>query len=111
MELQSRKEGVNSIVTLSGRLDAVTSPEFEKKVRELIGGGDSRFVIDLEGLDYISSAGLRVLLVMAKLVEEKGGTVCLAGVQGNVRSVFDMSRFNAIFRMEDTVAAAVAALG
>jgi stage II sporulation protein AA (anti-sigma F factor antagonist) len=110
MDLQTRIENNVIVVTISGRLDAVTAPDYEKRIRELIDSGNSYFVVDFEQLDYISSAGLRALLLMAKLLKEKGGQVCLANVKGNVRSVFDMSGFTTIFNMEDSIAAALAVL-
>jgi anti-anti-sigma factor len=109
MDLQTRIENNAIVVTISGRLDAVTAPEYEKRIRELIDGGNSYFVVDFEPLDYISSAGLRVLLLMAKLLKEKGGKVCFANVNGNVRSVFEMSGFTALFKMENSVAEALVA--
>ena len=96
---------------IGGRLDAVTAPDFEKRIRELIDSGNSCFVVDFDQLDYISSAGLRALLLMAKLLKEKGGQECLANVKGNVLSVFEMSGFTGIFKIEESVAAALAALG
>lgn len=111
MDFQSRNESGSVVVTIAGRLDAVTSPEYEKKVRELIDGGSHRLVVDFEKLDYISSAGLRGLLVTAKMLKGKGGQLRFANVQGGVRSVFDMSGFGAMFQVEDSVAAALAALG
>jgi anti-anti-sigma factor len=110
MDLQTRTENNSIVITISGRLDAVTAPEYEKSIRELIGGGNNFFVVDFEPLDYISSAGLRALLLMAKLLKEKGGKVCFANVKGNVRSVFDMSGFSALFKIENSVAEALLAL-
>ncbi|MGZ5011525.1 MAG: STAS domain-containing protein [Methylobacter sp.] len=110
MDLQTRTEGNAIVVTLSGRLDAVTAPEFEKSIRELIDSGNSRIVVDFDQLDYISSAGLRGLLLMAKLLNAKGGQSCLVNVKGNVRSVFDMCGFCSVFKMENSVAEALAAL-
>ncbi len=110
MDLQTKIENNAIIVTISGRLDAVTAPDYEKSIRELIDGGNSYFVVDFEQLDYISSAGLRALLLMAKLLKEKSGQVRFANVQGNVRSVFDMSGFTGLFKMENSVAEALAAL-
>jgi anti-anti-sigma factor len=110
MDLQTRTENHAIVITISGRLDAVTAPEYEKSIRELIGGGNNFFVVDFEPLDYISSAGLRALLLMAKLLKEKGGKVCFANVKGNVRSVFDMSGFSALFKIENSVAEALLAL-
>jgi len=110
MDLQTRIENNAIVVTISGRLDAVTAPEYEKRIRELIDSGNIYLVVDFEQLDYISSAGLRGLLVMAKLLHANGGRACLANVKGNVRSVFDMCGFNAVFKMENSVAEALAVL-
>jgi len=110
MDLQTKIENNAIVVTISGRLDAVTAPEYEKKIRELIESGNIYMVVDFEHLDYISSAGLRGLLVMVKLLNAKGGRVCLANVNGNVHSVFDMCGLTALFKMENSVAEALAAL-
>lgn len=110
MDLHTRTEGKAIVVTLSGRLDAVTAPEFEKSIRELIDSGNSRIVVDFDQLDYISSAGLRGLLLMAKLLNAKGGQSCLANVKGNVRSVFDMCGFCSVFKIENSAAKALAAI-
>jgi stage II sporulation protein AA (anti-sigma F factor antagonist) len=110
MELTTRLEGRTLVVSLSGKLDAVTAPQFEQKVRDLIEAGNLQVVVDFEQVDYISSAGLRALLVMNKLLASRGGKACLAHVQGHVRSVFDMSGFATIFAMHDSLPAAVAAL-
>ena len=110
MDLQTKVEGNAVIITIGGRLDAVTAPEYEKRIREMIDGGNNFFVVDFERLDYISSAGLRALLMMAKLLKEKSGQVCFANVTGNVRSVFDMSGFSGLFKMGNSVNEALAAL-
>ena len=110
MDLQTKVEGNAIVVSISGRLDAVTAPDYEKSIREMIDGGNNFFVVDFEQLDYISSAGLRALLLMAKLLKEKEGQVCFANVKGNVRSVFDMSGFSGLFKMGNSVTEALAAL-
>lgn len=110
MDFQTRRENNAVIVTISGRLDAVTAPDYERKIREMIDSGNTYFVVDFEKLDYISSAGLRALLLMAKLLKEKDGRVCFANVKGNVQSVFDMSGFTTIFKMEDSTEAALTSI-
>ena len=111
MEFLSRKENGGTVVALVGRLDAVTTPEYERRVQELLAGDETRLVLDLERLDYISSAGLRGLLLTAKLLKARDGQVRFANVTGNVRSVFDMSGFANMFPIEESVAAALSALG
>lgn len=110
MEFQSRSENGGVVVALGGRLDAVTTPDYEARVREVIATGRNRLVLDLERLEYISSAGLRGLLLTAKLLQEKDGQLRFANVTGHVRSVFEMSGFAGMFPIEDSVAAALAAL-
>ena len=110
MEFQITKEKDGVVVALGGRLDAVTAPDFEQRMRALIEGGDTAFVVDFERLDYISSAGLRALLVIAKALKGKDGRLRFANVKGGVRAVFDMSGFASMFPLDDSVSAALAAL-
>jgi stage II sporulation protein AA (anti-sigma F factor antagonist) len=108
MEFQSRFENQIAVITIAGRLDGVTALECEKSMRELVIGDTNRIIIDFGNLDYISSAGLRSILLTAKLVNEKRGQLCLANVTGNVRSVFDMSGFSSMFKIADSVEQALA---
>lgn len=108
MEMQTQKEANATVVTITGRLDAVTAPEYEMRLNDLIAGEKTGFVVDFEGLDYISSAGLRVLLATAKKLKVKGGQVRFANVKGTVKEVFDISGFGSIFQMDDSVAVSLA---
>jgi anti-anti-sigma factor len=108
MEIQTKKEASAIVVTITGRLDAVTAPEYEKKLNELIAAEETCFVVDFEQLNYISSAGLRALLATAKRLKVLGGHIRFANVKGTVKEVFDISGFGTIFQMDDSVAAALA---
>jgi anti-sigma B factor antagonist len=66
MEIRDKKEGEVIILEPVGRIDTNTSGEFEDKIVEVLDRGETRFVIDLKEIDYISSAGLRVFLMAAK---------------------------------------------
>jgi stage II sporulation protein AA (anti-sigma F factor antagonist) len=110
MDIQSRQEATTIILTISGRLDAVTAPEFEKKVSDLIAGEATGFIVDFDQVDYISSAGLRALLATAKRLKTKSGRIRFANVRGTVKEVFDISGFGSIFQMDDSVASALAQL-
>jgi stage II sporulation protein AA (anti-sigma F factor antagonist) len=110
VEFATRQEAAGTVVEIAGRLDSVTSPVCEQRIRELMDGGVGTVVLDLARLEYMSSAGLRVLLLTAKLLKAKGGQLRIAGVQPDVRSVFDMSGFSTMFQVEPTVAAALASL-
>ena len=110
MEIHTKKEANATVITITGRLDAVTAPEYEKTVNELINAGEIKLVVDFDALEYISSAGLRGLLVTAKQLKGKGGQVRCANVRGTVREVFDISGFGSIFQMDDSVADSLAKL-
>ena len=108
MECQATKESGVDVLTLTGRMDVVTAPTFEKCVRELAEGGGTRLIVNLEKLEYISSAGLRALIVAGKLLDSNGGAIRFAAPQGLVKSVFQVSNFASMFTISDTVAAATA---
>ncbi|MCX5825855.1 MAG: STAS domain-containing protein [Deltaproteobacteria bacterium] len=79
-----------------------TAPEFEKGLLALMAGGDSTLVLNFNGLEYISSAGLRSILSTAKQLKAKDGKMLFAGLQGPVKDVFKISGFGSIFKIFDT---------
>jgi len=97
MTMQARQLGETTIIALSGRLDGMTMSEVEEQFLALIEQGRSRFVFDMSGLEYISSAGLRVMLLAVKKTRAAGGKLALFAVTGNVDEVFQMSGFSTIF--------------
>jgi len=103
MAILTRNERGAVVVAVSGRLDAVTAPEFEAALNTSILQGNLRYVVDLDGLEYISSAGLRGILVIAKLLRGKGGLLRFANVRGAVREVFDISGFCSILTIDESV--------
>lgn len=110
MDIQTKKEANAIVVTITGRLDAVTAPEYERQFNEMIASGETRFVVDFEKLEYISSAGLRALLATAKRLKGSGGQVCFANISGMVKEVFNISGFGTIFQMHDSVHGALSCI-
>ena len=102
MEIATRKEGNAVVVLVKGRIDAVTAPEFEKGLSAVMDGGDLTLVLNFNGLEYISSAGLRSILSTAKQLKAKNGKLLFAALQGPVRDVFKISGFGSIFKIYDT---------
>jgi len=90
------------IASVKGRLDAVTAPEFEKNLSDLISKGETIFLLNFAGLDYISSAGLRSILATFKKLKEKQGKILFTGLQGPVEEVFKISGFHTIFKIFDS---------
>jgi stage II sporulation protein AA (anti-sigma F factor antagonist) len=108
MHIETRKEGTATVVTVAGRMDAVTAPEYQKRLDSLVEEGNTRIVADFGQLDYISSAGLRSLLTTAKRIKAANGSIRLANVHGAVREVFDISGFASLFPMHGSVTDALA---
>ena len=100
--MQTRKEKVAVVVSVKGRMDAVTAPEFEKNVIDLISKGEKAFVVNLGELDYMSSAGLRSILALAKKLKEREGKIIFAGLRGPVEEVFKISGFSSMFKIFDS---------
>jgi anti-anti-sigma factor len=107
---EERKDGF-LVLGLEGRLDAVSSKMFEEKVLAVIDGGETRFVIDLSRLDYVSSAGLRVFLAASKRLTPSGGNLVLCSLQEPVKQVFDIVGFYSIFSISSSKDEALKSLG
>ena len=110
MEFAHEQAGDVVIVKMAGRLDSSTAQATEDSFVRLIEDGAPRLAVDLSKLEYISSAGLRVLLVVAKKVQQANGKVTLFGLLPGVREVFSVSGFDKIFAIQPDAATAVAAV-
>ena len=85
-------------VALEGRLDTVTSPQLENELKNALDGADA-LVLDMEKLEYISSAGLRVLLSAQKLMSSNGG-MKLLHVNDTIMEIFEVTGFSDILTIE-----------
>lgn len=95
------------IVTVEGRMDAVTAPDFEQCLKGWINDGETMFVVDFGGLDYISSAGLRSILMIAKSLKVKEGQMMLCALRDTVKEVFEISGFSTIIPVYESVETAL----
>ncbi|HSI86748.1 MAG: STAS domain-containing protein [Candidatus Methylacidiphilales bacterium] len=107
MEISENKSGKVIILSINGKLDGGTCSQLDAKVHELLDRKVRAVVVDCSGLTYVSSAGLRVLLQAAKRMKAVQGTICLSSFQDQVREVFELSGFEAIFKVFPTSEAAV----
>ncbi|HEX3863586.1 MAG TPA: STAS domain-containing protein [Stellaceae bacterium] len=110
MDFAQEQVGDVLVVKLTGRLDSSTAQPAEESFTRALGSGSPHIAIDMSKLDYISSAGLRVLLVVAKKVQQAKGKVVLFALVPNVREVFSISGFDKIFAIQSDAGAAVAAV-
>ena len=107
MQIYTNKEGNNLVIEVKGRLDAVTSPKLEEECQGLIDQGEKSMVMDLGGVDYISSAGLRAILVLARKLNGSGGQIRFCGLKGMVQEVFSISGFTSLFPVFPSVTEAL----
>jgi len=107
MEITHRLEDQTLVVSLAGRLDAASAPVLDKQMPALLEQAVHRVVIDLGRLEYISSAGLRSILALAKTAKAKGAKLVLGDLQEMVKEVFRISGFDRLITITDTVEAAL----
>ena len=112
MELTATSRGGSAVVAPAGRIDHASAEAFATALQphlERCKAGEPALVIDMSAVDYISSVGLRVLMLAAKQAEAQSGRIAIAGLTPMVREVFEISRFDLLFRIFDSVEQALAA--
>ena len=109
MEFAQGRAGSVTIVKLAGRFDSGAAQSAEDSFNRVLAAATPHLAIDLSHLVYISSAGLRVLLMIAKKIQQASGKLVLFGLVPNVREVFSISGFDKIFSIQADADAAVAA--
>lgn len=98
LKISIAKNGAEYTFTLEGRLDTITAPDLESKINEAVDDAN-KLILDFAKLDYISSAGLRVLLGAAQAMDGKGDMV-VRNLTPSVREVFDLTGFSNMFNIE-----------
>jgi anti-anti-sigma factor len=111
MEISSERSGAILVVAPKGRVDSTTSDELKREVSDAVAAGERRIVLDFTGVDYISSAGLRILLIAEKELRGVGGALVLCGPTEPVRQVLTLSGFMTLLTVESTRDAALARAG
>ena len=106
MQFSTRTSNDIHIVAITGSLDSTTAPEAQKSLDAVVAGA-KKVVLDFSSLDYISSAGLRVLLGAAKKLRGSGGTLGMFGLNQSVREVFEISGFSSILSIYQSEAEAL----
>lgn len=101
MKIQERQEGKWRILEVAGRVDSLTATQLDTAFKQLIDDGSSWLKLDLSGVEYLSSAGLRVLLATLKAVRTLAGDLQLYSPRDNVRSVLEISGFSDLFTIDD----------
>jgi len=107
IEITVKKKETHSIVFASGRIDAISSDELEDNLISLLDQGETNIILNLNNVEYISSAGLRVLVVIAKQMYDSGN-FCLCNSSENVLEIIEMAGFNVFMTIYDDLETAEA---
>ena len=98
MKVDKTIENGKAVFKLEGRLDSTTSPELEKEIMDVIGDLNE-LVLDLEDLEYTSSAGMRVLLSAQRIMNSQG-SMKVINVRSEIMDIFEITGFNRILTIE-----------
>jgi anti-sigma B factor antagonist len=110
MELSEEMHDHYAVVAVTGRLDTTNYTLLEKKLGDLVDNGVIKVVLECSRLDYVSSTGLRILLVMLKRITGVHGRFMLSGLQEGIREIFEISGFTRIFEIYPSKEEAVKSL-
>ena len=105
MEITHKRTNRVDVLTIVGRLDAASAPQLKEQIDALFNQGRYRIVLDLAGLDYIASPGLRVLIEARKRARDRkindleGGDLRIANLPPRIKEVFDLTGFTALFEI------------
>lgn len=102
MEIRLEKIGEVAVIAPEGTIDSRTAPQFEKAAIDALSKGERRIVVDFSKVDFTSSAGLRVLLMLGKRLQPAGGTLVLCGLNEGVRKVLEVSGLMSAFPIAAT---------
>lgn len=108
LDLEAREENGVTVVDVEGKMTTTTSPEADAYLKELLSEGVSQIVLNLEGMDFIASTGLRVILATGKKLLASGGKLVICSLNPTVSEVFRLSGFSRMFAVFDTEEEALA---
>ncbi len=107
--LDVRKEGSHAVVDVDGEIDVYTAPKLREKLIELVSDGTYDVVVNLEGVDFLDSTGLGVLVGALKRVKAHEGSLSLVCTQDKILKIFKITGLTKVFPIHDSVDAAIGA--
>jgi anti-anti-sigma factor len=100
IDIKKEKKQDVLVLRLNGKLDAMNSVEIEKQISHIIDGGEKKLLLDFHHVDYVSSAGMRMLLMVAKKLRRVSGKLVLCTMNSRVMEVLKMSGFDHLMDLE-----------
>jgi anti-sigma B factor antagonist len=108
MEITTRDYKRSSIIRITGRVDASNYAELESKLKHYIDNGQVNLVLEMDETDFISSAGVRVLISAQKTLKPRGGSLAIAQPSARVKEVLELAGLETVFAVYDSTVAALA---
>lgn len=102
LSIKEEAKGDVLVIRIGGRLDAISSPPAERKVFDYINNGQYKLLLDLSGTEYLSSAGMRMLLSITKKLKTLSGKLVLFAITSNVMDILKMSGFDHVLEIANT---------
>ncbi len=102
MGFEVKKQGDITVVDVEGQLIVGNRQELKQKVLEELESGERKFVIDFSETGYIDSSGLGVLVSLSKKIREQGGELRLAGLNEDLRTLFELTKLDTLFKIEES---------
>lgn len=109
LSLSTRTEGERTVVVVTGEIDVYTAPKLREQLVDLVNGGSYHLVVDMEGVDFLDSTGLGVLVGGLKRVRAHEGSLQLVCTQERILKIFRITGLTKVFSIHPSVAEAVAA--
>ena len=106
IKVGTRSVGDWTVIDVEGEVDVFTAPKLREAIIGLLGDGKGRLIVNLENVAFMDSTGLGVLVGGLKRVKERDGEMAIAGAQGTVLRVLNVTGLNAVFQLRDSVEAA-----
>ena len=103
IKVETRTEGDWSIIDVAGEVDVFTAPKLREQILSLVGQGANHLVVNLDGVDFMDSTGLGVLVGGLKRLRERDGKLALAGAHGTVLRVLNITGLDSVFALHETV--------
>jgi anti-sigma B factor antagonist len=111
LSLTTRSEGDSTVVVVGGEIDVYTAPKLREQLIDLVNAGRYHLVVDMEGVEFLDSTGLGVLVGGLKRVRAHDGTLRLVCTQERILKIFRITGLTKVFPIHDTVDDAVSATG
>ena len=111
MNISTERQGATLVALAEGRVDGANAVEFHEALESAISADDKGMVLDFENVSYISSAGLRVVLLVAKTLQKQGAKMAVCSLSDSIQEIFEISGFDKIIPVHGTRADALAGVG